>query len=100
VDTAVSDFQARRDLSSVTTFSDPNAKFDFLFEAADQLIVNESRFPMEASFDGQNVHAYLPATGPSSAIGWTIHFRKFVFVRRATGSGGAAAFVQVIANTR
>jgi hypothetical protein len=96
----MAEFYDRRDMQSITTFTDTNSLFDFKFEAAEQLVINESNVALEVSFDGQNVHARLPSSGPASAINWSMHFRKKLYVRRASGVAGSPKFVQVIANTR
>jgi len=96
----MADFYQRRDLSAVTSFTDPDSKFEFLFEGYEQLVFNESNVAMEVSFDGVNVHARCAPTGPSSVIHWSEHIRKVVFVRREAGTGGGAKMVQVLATTR
>jgi hypothetical protein len=96
----VADFYQRRDVSLVTAFTDPNSKFEFLFESYEQLVFNESNIAVEVSFDGVNVHARCNSTGPSAVIHWSEHIRRFLWVRRESGSGGGAKMVQVLATTR
>ena len=96
----MADFYARRDVQSITAFSDPDAFYEFKFEAYEQLVINESDTIVEVSFDGINVHARMLPSGPTSAINWTAHIRMKMWVRRAVGVGGGTKFVQVIANTR
>ncbi len=94
----MSDFGERRDMGTVTTFTDPDALFTFDFEADAQTIVNESNVTVEVSWDGVNVHATL-TPGVLEVVSYSDHLRPRVFVRHA-GVGPAAKFVQVIAATR
>lgn len=96
----MADYYQRRDVSLVTAFTDPNSKFEFQFEAYEQLVFNESNVALEVSFDGQNVHARCSPTGPSAVIHWSEHIRRVVWVRRESGSGGGPKMVQVLATTR
>lgn len=96
------DFFSRRDLASVTTFSDPNAIFDFAGDTREQTVHNDSSQAtaiLEVSFDGENVHARLQGTGPSKVIHWGDHVRRRLWVRRVAGGPGATRFVEVLANT-
>lgn len=86
-------------MAAVTAFTDPLSLFEFGFEAPEQLTFNESNVIMEISFDGQNIHARMNATGPSAVIHWSSHVRRKLWVRRV-GAGGSGKFVQVIAATR
>jgi hypothetical protein len=95
------DFFDRRDLANVTSFTDPAARFDFRFEAPEQLIFNESvNTTYEVSWDGENVHGRLEPTGPSKVINWTDHIRRVVFVRRVAGGPAGTRSVVVMAQTR
>ena len=96
----MSDYYQRRDMQAVVDFADPLAVFVFDFEAYEQLVFNESAVAFEISFDGKDVHARSNATGPSSVIHWSEHIRKRIWIRRETGIGGGAKFVQVLATTR
>jgi hypothetical protein len=97
----VADFYARRDLSAVTAFTDPNSIFEFGFETTEQLVINKgSGVSFEVSFDGENVHGRLDPTGPSSAMNWVDHVRKKLWIRRVAGGPAGAKFVEVLANTR
>jgi hypothetical protein len=96
----VSDYFNRRDIQGVSSFDDPNALFDFKFEAPQQVIQNESTVAIELSWDGIFVHARLPPTGPSSVIAWSDHSRAKCYIRRESGVGGGAKMVTVMAATR
>lgn len=96
------DFFDRRDVSAVAEFSDPLAKFEWPFDAPEQVIFNESADTIyEFSWDGRNVHGRTNPKDSTGAINWTDHLRRVVFVRRLAGSGGQGAkYVQVTASTR
>lgn len=94
----MADFYKRFDVSAVTAFTDPLSLVEFQFESREQLVFNESNAVLEVSFDGQNVHARLNATGPSAVIHWSDHVRRKLWVRRI-GAGGGSKFVQILAVT-
>lgn len=94
----MSDFFERRDMASVTAFTDAGSKFIFNFESSEQLVHNDSVETVEVSFDGQDVHARLQPSGPSKVINWSGHIRRVLWIRR-TGVGGGSKFVEVIAST-
>jgi hypothetical protein len=92
------DFGERRDMTGVATFADPDALFEFGFEAPAQTIINESNVEMEISWDGKTVHAIL-TPGVLEVVAFTDHLRPRVFIRRVTGALGTRN-VQVLAATR
>lgn len=96
------DFYSRRDMSTVTSFADPNAQFAFPFLAEEQLIFNDSSDTIfEVSFDGQAVHGRVDFQGLSKAINWTNHCRNIMWIRRLASSGGIGEkIIQVLATTR
>jgi len=99
----VPDYFIRRDLASVTAFTDANALFDFGEETREQTVHNDNASAntvVEVSYDGQNVHARLQGTGPSKVIHWGDHVRKKLWVRKAPGGPGGAVWVEVLAHTR
>lgn len=100
----MSDYYDRRDLSLVTDFSDPLAKFPFDFESDEQLVHNDSpptsTITVEVSFDGQNVHGRLQSNGPSKVVNWSGHHRKCIWVRRVAGGPASGCMVEVMATTR
>lgn len=98
----MADYFNRRDISTVTAFTDPLAKFTFEFEAAEQAIVNESSDTVfELSFDGTNVHGRLDPKNETKTINWVDHVRRLLYVRRVPDTGGQGAkYVQVYGMTR
>ena len=60
----------------MTSFEDPQSKFAFQFESAEQLIHNDadptSGISVEVSFDGVNVHGRLQCNGPSKVVNWSV----------------------------
>jgi hypothetical protein len=94
----MADFQARRDMTGITAFTDAGSEFVFDFEATGQTVSNESASVMELSWDGTNVHGRLDPGTPSAVISYPNHSRKSVFVRIVGGGSGDS--VQVIAQTR
>lgn len=97
----MSDFYDRRDVSSLSSFTDAAALFDFKFEADEQLIYNDSnKSAVEISFDGQAVHGRLEPYGPSKTISWSGHLRKRAYVRKVPDADSAPLVVQVYATTR
>lgn len=73
---------------------------DFAGDAFDtQALVNVAAFTVEVSFDaGVTVHGELAATGVTSAVSWEKHRRSGIWLRRAAGAAGAAAYVHVYAS--
>ena len=64
-----------------------------------QALVNNAGFTVEVSFDaGTTVHGELAATGVTSAVSWEKHRRAGLWVRRAAGAAGAAAYVHAYAS--
>lgn len=100
----MSDYYDRRDLSLVTTFADPLAKFVIDFESAEQLVHNDSPptsgIVIEVSFDGEHVHGRLQSNGPSKVVNWVSHLRRVVWVRRVAGGPATGCWVEVMATTR
>lgn len=97
----MADFFDRRDLKGVTSYADPRAQFEFLFDATEQLVHNDANNgTLELSWDGVNVHARLQSSGPSKAIVWSDHLRRRVWLRDATPSTSGARNVEVYAVTR
>lgn len=96
------DFFDRKDLSAVTDFSDPNAKFVFEFDATEQTFFNETNDTVfEISWDGRNVHSRSDPKNETRTIIWTDHLRRVIFVRRVLGTGGMGEkLIQVHAITR
>lgn len=93
------DFYQSVDVQAANAFTDATALVSFGFEATSQVLLNNSDIPVELSFDGENVHAVLRATGPSATIAWNDHLRKRMYLRRAA-AGAGAKLVDVIAHTR
>lgn len=86
---------AKRDLGSVTTFSDAASLFDFKFDSEYLEVCNSSSsVAFELSFDGIGVHGYLfPTVASSPPVGAAIcrfddHTSSKLYIRRAAGSGG------------
>lgn len=100
----MADFYDRRDLSAVTDFADPLAKFPFQFEADEQLVHNDSPptsvIAIEVSFDGEHVHGRCQSNGPSKVVSWSGHLRKGLWVRRVAGGPPTGCMVEVMATTR
>jgi len=96
----VADYFARRNLGAVTAWTDVLAVFPFLFDADEQLVRNEHKTAtLEVSFDGENVHARMVGSTPSTVIMWENHVRRSCWVRRADGGAGDL-WVTVMATTR
>ena len=86
---------AKRDLGSVTAFTDAAALFDFKFDSEYLEACNSSSsVAFELSFDGIGVHGYLfPTAASSPPVGGAIvnfadHTSAKLYIRRASGSGG------------
>jgi hypothetical protein len=98
----MTDIFFRRDIGTVSSFTDSDALFDFPQETREQTVHNDNASAavvLEVSFDGVNVHARLQGTGPSKVIHWSDHVRKRVYVRKASGSPDGTANVEVLAHT-
>jgi hypothetical protein len=96
----MSDYFTRRDMQSITAYTDVGAEFTFGFDANEQGIVNNTGFALLMSFDGVNDHGRLTTSGPESALAWEDHPRRQLWVRRETGTGGGAAYADIYATHR
>lgn len=93
-----SDSYAAHDVQNDTAWTEVKFVSDKseLFES--QTLVNRAGFSVDVSFDGVTQHGLLTASGASSVLSWDFHPKASVYLRRTTGSGGGAAYVDVYAN--